>query len=375
MLEWAAWSPAAAERPWTVGIEEEVLLLDPHDWSPANRVDDVLAALPSHLSAHACAETHACVVELRTGPHDTVRDAVDELRQLRDGLNAVVAGRLGLRAAVAGTHPLARGEDVETASGARYREVEATMRALAHREPTMAQHVHVAMPDGDTAVRALDRVRGALPLLLALSANSPFWRGADSGFASMRTPLFGAFPRTGMPRRFGNYGAYVRTVEQLLWTGAIPEPSFVWWDARLQPRLGTLEVRIMDAQSRTTDAGALAAVVQCLARRAGVESCMAAPELLAENRFLAARDGMRAQIVDPTLLEPRPMTTCVAHLLAACAPVARRLGCEEELAAAAELAVASGDARQREWARQHGIAAVPARLAAQFAPARETAVA
>jgi carboxylate-amine ligase len=374
MLEWATWSPAAAERPWTVGIEEEVLLLDPGDWSPANRVDDVLAALPPHLVPHACAETHACVVELRTGPHETVRDAVDELRRLRDGLNAVVAG-LGLRAAVAGTHPLARGEEVETASGARYREVESTMRALAHREPTMAQHVHVAMPDADKAVRALDRLRGALPLLLALSANSPFWRGADSGFASMRTPLFGAFPRTGLPRRFGNYGAYVRTIEQLLYTGVIPEPSFVWWDARLQPRLGTVEVRIMDAQSRISDVGALAAIVQCLARGAGIESCMAAPELLAENRFLAARDGMRAQIVDPTLLEPRPITTCVANLIVACAPLACQLGCEEELAAAAELAVASGDVRQREWARQAGVDALPARLAEQFAPALETAVA
>jgi carboxylate-amine ligase len=191
----------------------------------------------------------------------------------------------------------------------------------------------------------------------------------------MRTPLFSAFPRTGMPRRFGNYGAYVRTIEQLLCTGVIPEPSFLWWDARLQPRLGTLEVRIMDAQSRISDVGALAAVVQCLARGAGIESCMAAPELLAENRFLAARDGMRAQIVDPTLLEPRPMTTCVANLIVACAPLASQLGCEEELAAAVELAVATGDARQREWVRQDGIGALPARLAEQFAPAREKAVA
>src|SRR3954470_15339479 len=112
MLEWAAWSPAAAERPWTVGIEEEVLLLDPLDWSPANRVEEVLAALPADLVPHMCAETHACVVELRTGPHPTVREAVDELRALRDGLNVVVVGRLGLRAAVAGTHPLAAGEEV-----------------------------------------------------------------------------------------------------------------------------------------------------------------------------------------------------------------------------------------------------------------------
>jgi carboxylate-amine ligase len=191
----------------------------------------------------------------------------------------------------------------------------------------------------------------------------------------MRTPLFGAFPRTGMPRRFGSYTAYVRTIEQLLSTGVIPEPSFLWWDARLQPRLGTLEVRIMDAQSRIADVGALAAVVQCVARGAGVESCMAAPELLAENRFLAARDGMRAQIVDTATLTPRPMACCVANLMVACAPVACQIGCEDELAAAAELAVTPGDARQREWASQDGVGGLPARLAEQFAPAREAAVA
>src|SRR3954463_15560639 len=109
MREWAAWSTVAAERPWTVGMEEGVLPLDALDWSPANRVDDVLASLSPQLVPHVCAETHACVVELRTAPHATVREAVDELRGLRVGLDEV-AGRLGLRAAVAGTHPLARAE-------------------------------------------------------------------------------------------------------------------------------------------------------------------------------------------------------------------------------------------------------------------------
>ena len=236
--------------------------------------------------------------------------------------------------------------------------------------------MHVALPDADTAVRALDRLRAVLPLLLALSANSPFWRGRDSGFASMRTPLFGAFPRTGLPRRFSTYSAYVYAIEQLLCAGVIPDPSFVWWDARLQPRLGTLEVRIMDAQSRLADVAALTAVVQCVVRGAGVGACLAAPELLAENRFLAARDGMRAQIVDTTSLERRSMANCVANLLrGACAPVACQIGCEDELAAAAELAVSPGDARQREWAQHDGVGALPERLAEEFAPAREVAVA
>src|SRR3954466_205858 len=117
----------------------------------------------------------------------------------------------------------------------------------------MALHVHVAVPDGATAVRALDGLRDDLPLLLALSANSPFWRGADSGFASMRTPIFSMFPRVGIARHFGAYAEYVRAVEAVVGSGAIRDPSFLWWDARIQPRFGTVEVRIMDAQSRVTD--------------------------------------------------------------------------------------------------------------------------
>jgi glutamate---cysteine ligase / carboxylate-amine ligase len=228
-----AWSPAAAERPWTVGIEEEVLLLDPRDWSAVDAIDDVLAALEPDVAA----ETHACVAELRTAPHASAGAAAADLGRLRAALEGALRHPRGLRAAAAGTHPLLVGGAVVTSSGERYREVEATMRALAHREPTLAQHVHVAVPTPHAAVRALDGLRSALPLLLALSANSPFWRGADSGFASIRTPIFAMFPRTGIARHFGHYGQYVRTVEQLLDSGLIPDPGFVWWDARLQPRL------------------------------------------------------------------------------------------------------------------------------------------
>lgn len=202
---WARWTEAAAETPWTVGIEEEVMLLDPRrTWSVANRIDAVLAALPPGIAAHASAETHACVVELRTAPHPTVAAAGAELALLRRALDEALRGTLGLRAAAAGTHPTATPSEVALSAGARYRHIGATMGALAHREPTMAQHVHVAVPDGACAVRALNGLRSDLPLVLALSANSPFWRGGDSGFASIRTPIFSMFPRVGIPRRFGS---------------------------------------------------------------------------------------------------------------------------------------------------------------------------
>jgi glutamate---cysteine ligase / carboxylate-amine ligase len=350
-------------------LEEEAMLLDPADWSVANRIDDVLAALPFAVAPHAAAETHACVVELRTAPHPTVTSAAAELAWLRRSLDATMRDELGLRAAAAGTHPLATRAEVSVSSGSRYREINATMRALARREPTMAQHVHVAVPDGDSAVRALDGLRGDLPVLLALSANSPYWRGSDSGFASARTPIFSMFPRVGIPRAFGTYAEYVRAVDPLLRSHAIPDPGFLWWDARLQPRLGTVEIRIMDAQSRLPDAGALAAVVQCLVRRHADGTCHAAgPEVLAENRFLAARDGMDARLIDDRFGTRRPVRDVLAELLEDCRPFAVELGCGAELSAAAALAADPGEARQRRHATRDGVAELPARLADDFAP-------
>jgi glutamate---cysteine ligase / carboxylate-amine ligase len=376
---WAHWSEAGADRPWTIGVEEEAVLLDPRSWCVANRIDDVLAALPPAVAAQAAAETHACVVELRTVPHATAAGAAAELARLRRALHGTLRDRLGLRAAAAGTHPLATRSEVAVSSTARYREVRATMRALAHREPTMALHVHVAVPDGATAVRALDGLRCDLPLVLALSANSPYWRGDDSGFASIRTPIFSMFPRVGIPRSFGTYPAYVRALDALLRSGAIAQPGFVWWDARLQPRLGTVEVRIADAQTRVIDTAAVAALVHCLVRRhadlrrSGSSSEL--PEVLAENRFLAARDGVDADLIEGSTGRRRPLRDALAEVLDACRPFAGELGCTAELAAAAVLTDDPAHARQRRLAARAGLARLPGLLCEEFAPVRPVALA
>jgi carboxylate-amine ligase len=375
--DWARWSASAAERPWTVGIEEEVMLLEPRTWSLANRIDDVLAALPPEVASRASAETHACVLELRTAAHPTVGGAAAELALLRRTLDDALRNRLGLRAAAAGTHPLATRSDVAVSSTPRYTEIAATTRALARREPTMAQHVHVAVPDEHAAVRALQGLRSDLPVLLALSANSPYWRAEDSGFASVRTPIFSMFPRVGIPRRFAAYAEYVRAVDLLLRSTAIPEPGFLWWDARLQPRLGTVEVRIMDAQSRLRDVAALAAVVHCLVRRHADAQHPGAtpPEVIAENRFLAARDGMHAQLINDRTQQPRTARDALTELLENCEPLARGLGCAAELTAATALAADPGYARQRMHAARDGLAALPARLEDEFLPALRAVVA
>ncbi len=350
MSDWAVWNRAGAEAPWTVGIEEEVMLLDPLSWMPSSRSEEVLEALDPEIAQHTAAETHGSVVELATAPHATVADAAAELAGLRRGL-ADQLDAMGMAAAVAGTHPLARWEDTEVSPGARYQFLYASMRELARREPTFALHVHVAVPDQDSAIRALDGVREELALLLALSANSPYWQGRDSGLASTRIPVFQVFPRTGTPRNFGSYEAYVEAVDVLIRCDAIPEPTFLWWDARLQPRLGTIEVRIMDAQTRVRDTAALAALVQCLVRREALGRTEGrepvAPEVLEENRFLAARDGMDAKFVDPIAGRCVPVVDKLAETLRSCAPHADHLRCRHELASVRALAERPGALRQR----------------------------
>jgi carboxylate-amine ligase len=226
------------------------------------------------------------------------------------------------------------------------------MRELARREPTFAMHVHVAVPDPEQAVDVANRMRAHLPVLLALSANSPYWQGRDTGMAAARIPIFQAFPRSGMPRAFAGYRDYVDTLETLIESGAFPEPNFVWWDLRLQPRFGTVEVRIMDTQSDPDRVGVLAALTQCLVRLEALEGFAAAalvdaPEVLEENRFLAARDGISAELVDPVARRRVPLAELLDRLLEACAPHARDLGCEPELARVAELVEHPADRIQR----------------------------
>jgi carboxylate-amine ligase len=375
---WAEWQADSGLPPYTVGLEEEVMLLDPRRLTLEHRIDDVLVELSPWLAAHVGAETHGCTLELATGVCETVGDAVAELAALRARLRHELHP-LGLRAAVAGTHPTAVWHDIRVSAGARYQLLSESLRELARREPTFALHVHVGIPDADTAIRVADRLRAHLPLFLALSANSPFWQGRDSGMASARTPLFQAFPRVGIPRRFGTYERYVEAVDVLLRAGAFPEPTFVWWDVRLQPRFGTVEVRIADAQTRMEDTAAIAAIVQASAKLEAEEEfaperLLAADEVLAENRFLAARDGMGARFVDPVAERLVPARDVLASLIEAAMPHALELGSTFGLDAASALAEWPGAVRQRAVAaRDESLDAVLRALTAGFSADRHDA--
>jgi carboxylate-amine ligase len=370
---WARWNDGC-EQSYTLGVEDEVMLLDPRRWSLAQCSDRVLAELSGELSVNTAPETHAAVVELTTGIHSDVDGLIAELGGLRGRL-AEELQAMGLAVGAGGTHPLTVWAETEISSAPRYRLVDDSMRALARREPTMALHVHVGVHTSDDAIRLLNRMRASVPALLALSANSPFWQGRDVGFASARSVIFQAFPRTGPPRHFESYGDYVRAVDPLITSTALPDPSYLWWDVRLQPRLGTVEVRVMDAQSTVRDVAPLVAFIQSLARlelEDGGGAPIPEPEVLAENRFLAARDGMDARLIDPTAQRLIPVREVVAALVAECRPHAAALGCANALAGVQRLAAFTGADRQRDFTARHGpLQGLVAHLADRFAPLRQ----
>jgi carboxylate-amine ligase len=350
---WASWAAPHELGPYTVGIEEEVMLLDEHSWALAHRIDSVLPRLPRRQNSYT-AETHGSALEIQTGVHGTIADAIAELGALRYELEETLRP-LSMRAASAGTHAFAVWQEIVVSAGERYQFVYGSMRELARREPTFGLHVHVAVPDPEEAIHVANRLRTHIPLLLALSVNSPFWQGRDTGLASARTPLFQAFPRVGIPRAFEDYADYVESVDVLIRSDAVPEPTFLWWDVRPQPRFGTVEVRIMDAQTTLADTAAIAALVQCIVRaevEAGTHLERPMPqEVLSENRFLAARDGMEAELIEPELDRRVPARDLLADLVVVCRPHAQDLGCEAELDRVRELGRRTGAQHQLDLYR------------------------
>jgi carboxylate-amine ligase len=269
-------------------------------------------------------------------------------------------------------YPGPTAEPTKVSPSGRYQVIHRTMRGLARREPTFALHVHVGVPDSARAIRLFNRLRAHLPLLLALSASSPFLRGQSTGLASNRTILFQGFPRTGIPRRFENYTEWAGTVDLLVRSGAIPEPTFLWWDVRPQPRLGTIEIRIMDAQPRLAATAGLTALVQSLARLELEEGYASAAlvnagEALAENRFIAARDAAGAELIDPVRGERVPVARLLDDVLAAARPHAEALDALDELEETRTLVLSPETQRQERLMASAGLNVLVADLAARFA--------
>jgi carboxylate-amine ligase len=334
-------APAAVVRhqrfgagpPYTVGIEEEYMLLDPQTFELVPRAEELLAAEAGGPFADCVApELFASLVEFHTPVCAGAAEAGRALRRIRR--RAVATARtLGLRLGSAGTHPFSLFERQPIMERKRYRMLIDELQYAGRRELIYGLHVHVAVDDPDRAIRIVDALRAHLCELVALSANSPFWRGEPTGFASCRHLIFSAFPRSGPPPHFDCYEQYAGVVDQLVDAGAIEDYTRIWWDVRPHPMFGTLEVRVMDAVSRVDDAVALAAYVQALVRRydAGNAPGRCHPVLANENKWRAARYGLDGIVVDTRAGGATRVRDLIDRTLAEIAPYAIELGCECEL--------------------------------------------
>jgi carboxylate-amine ligase len=286
-----------------LGVEEEFVLVDPATGALSHTGSELLPRLPLE-SEHGrfAPDTYEAEIELKAPASADADEAAGHLGHLRAALREAGAGAIG-----AGIHPNAVFGDVVHVDGERYAAIVAMLRGLITRTPTAATHVHVGMPDPTTAILAYNGLRRHLPLLQALSANSPFWFGTDSGFDSARAQLFRAYPRATVPRAFRGYRDYERAIEEIVAGAEIADYTFLWWDVRPHPLLGTVEVRAMDAQSDLRSVAGLAALVHGLALHEVASPSPAVDSgVLMESSFRAARDGLRATIWFDGALHPVP---------------------------------------------------------------------
>jgi len=280
-------------RPFTIGLEEELLLVDGETFQLDNSADRVIEAmdLPFERGGH---EAFLAEVEVRSDPQPTAAEATAEIAEGR----AAIRGAGGVPLAV-GLHPDAAFGDVQLVDSERYRRVEGEMRGLIKRTPECALHVHVAVPSPDAAVHALMGLREALPLIGALGAASPFWFGMDSGLASARSAVIRAYPGRGVPPPLRSWDEYLETLDGIALGGGPSDHTMVWWDARLQPGLGTVELRELDVQTGLEQTAGMAALVHAVTRRAVEDPPdeLAPAQALHWSSFRAVRDGLDAELL------------------------------------------------------------------------------
>jgi len=281
---------AFGSAPFALGVEEELLLVAAGSPHPLEHHASALVARIG--SPYVKPDLYEAMVECASSVCAGATEAATELESLRDALRDAGATLAG-----AGLHPTAAHGEVVHVHDPRYDRIHATMRGLVERTPTCALHVHVGMPDAETAILTFNRLRAHLPLLQALAAHSPFWHGRDSGFATARAQLFRGFPRAVITRPFLNWDDYATAAADWVEAGSLPDYTYLWWDIRPHPRLGTVEVRAMDAQSRLRTVAGLAALVHGLAAAcADGHGTIEPAEPLTESSFRAGRDGLAATI-------------------------------------------------------------------------------
>jgi carboxylate-amine ligase len=280
------------DAPFQLGVEEELLLVHPDSLALDPATERVLEEV-SFADGRLKGEISHGMIELVTDVVPTAQDAVASLSHLRDEIQRTGVALLG-----SGLHPSAPLGAAVHRAGERYAQIGVDTRGLLRLTPHCGLHVHVGMPDPETAIKACNGMHRWIPLLQALSANSPFWYGRDSGLASARTVIAYSMPRSrsGIPRTFQDYADYVAATRRICGAADVRDYTMIWWDVRPHPRLGTLEVRCLDAQTSLDDVAGLAALTHCLAihEANAPRPSPPLPELLAEASFCALRDGTAA---------------------------------------------------------------------------------
>jgi glutamate---cysteine ligase / carboxylate-amine ligase len=327
-----------AGEPFSLGVEEELFLVDPVTGQQTNSSTGVLERLGDR-DGKIARELHACQVELISSVHRSTAEAVRELGELRHAVTDTGAGILA-----SGTHPSASEGDALITDKDRYERIRYLL-GDAVVTPVGGLHIHVGMPDPETAIRAFNGLRRDLPLLQALAANSPFRHGRDTGLASSREVTLRAWPRSGAPRAMRDFADFREMSRVLTHAADVPDYTWFWWKLRPHPRLGTVEIRALDVQTSLADAAALVALVHCLARDAaetarGVDP---PPELVDEGIFRAARFGVRGELPDAEG-RLRSVPDLLDGALERAASRAPELRCVEDLARLGHLVERGGGA-------------------------------
>jgi carboxylate-amine ligase len=336
----------------TVGIEEELMLLDPDGWGLCQRIEDLIALVPDELDGQVKPELFKAVLEIATKPHDDVPSAGRELVALRERVIGIVESQ-GMALGAAATHPFARCADQEIVDRPRYRELVDELGIIALNELIFGTHIHVGIEGADRAIYVADGIRRYLPMFLALSTNSPFWQGERTGLMSSRVPIFRSFPREGIPPHYGTWEIFSHRIELMMRAGAIEDYTFLWWDVRPHPKLGTVETRIFDQQTRVEHTVSFAALVVSLAHRLCAlydddEPLIEYPtELIDDNKIRAARHGIDGPLIDFRAGRRVPAPEMVRELVELLHPHADELGCRAELDGVEDLLVnGTGSHRQ-----------------------------
>ena len=343
---------------YTLGVEEELMIVDAETLDLSNSIEGLLADLREVTTlGEVKPELMESVCEIATTPCRNTREVGEQLRALRRTVQQV-APRRGLRVGSAGTHPFALWEDQRIVSRPRYRDLIAGLQFVARQEIIFGIHVHVGVDDPDKAIHVTNGMRVHLPLLLALSANSPFWRGDQTGLDSTRTPIFRAFPRVGIPPRYDDFADWAARIDFMTGSRVIRDYTYLWYDVRPHPNFGTVEVRVMDSQTRVEHTIALAALVQAMVKElaehyeAGTQLSRYPYEMLDENKWLAARHGLGGSLVDLPEMGRVPVPELAQAAARPARPHAEELGSTEDLECIEDILENGNGARARRGLRR-----------------------